>query len=145
MPQLTEVELHTLSIDRYEGVATPGAVQTIQRLAKQLQTVLDGRIVWHINSTAAGGGVAEILPSLLGYCRGLGLRTRWLVISGTPEFFRVTKRLHHALHGEPGDGSALDEQARSIYEAVLRDNLAELLVLIQPGDIVFLHDPQTLG
>ena len=46
--------------------------------------VLDGQAVWHINSTAAGGGVAEMLPSLLGYCRDLGINTRWLVISGSP-------------------------------------------------------------
>jgi trehalose synthase len=71
--------------------------------------------------------------------------TRWLVIEGSPDFFRVTKRLHHALHGEPGDRSELDERATGIYEQVMRESAAELDGLIRAGDIAILHDPQTAG
>lgn len=145
MNRLQEVDLHRFAIQRYEAVATPGRVEQIQVLAKEVRERLDGRVIWHVNSTAAGGGVAEMLPSLLGYLRGLGLDSRWLVISGEPEFFRVTKRLHHALHGEAGDGSLLDESARTVYEQTLRANAAELVALVRPGDIVLLHDPQTIG
>ena len=56
-----------------------------------------------VSSTAAGGGVAEMLRSFLAYSRGAGVNVRWLVMAGTPEFFTVTKRIHNRLHGEPGD------------------------------------------
>ena len=58
-----------------------------------------GRVVWHVNSTARGGGVAELLQSLLGYARGAGVDARWMVVEGGPEFFEVTKRIHNRLHG----------------------------------------------
>lgn len=145
MPRVTEVDLHTMPIERYADIAPSGVVERIQALAAQLADKIDGRVVWHVNSTAAGGGVAEMLPALLGYCRGLQINTRWLVISGDTEFFRVTKRLHHALHGENGDGLLLDAKTRAVYEATLQDNAPELLALVRPGDIAILHDPQTIG
>jgi trehalose synthase len=86
-----------------------------------------------------------MLPSLLGYARGGGIGSRWLVIAGEPEFFRVTKRLHHALHGSGGDGSPLVGAERAIYERVLQANARELEALVRPRDLVILHDPQTAG
>jgi len=143
--RLFEVDIHSLSIDRYEGLAAPTLLSDLRSEAARLAGELDGRVFWHVNSTAEGGGVAEMLPSLLGYCRHFGIDSRWLVIGGNPAFFRVTKRLHHGLHGQPGDGTPLDEEARRIYEQTLEDNAAELLALVKPGDIVLLHDPQTAG
>jgi len=67
------------------------------------------------------------------------------VIDGDPEFFRITKRIHHALHGSRGDGTPLDEAARRQYEETLAKNSEELCAVIRPGDVVFLHDPQTAG
>jgi trehalose synthase len=145
MSRLTEVDLHAILIDQYGPVVDHDVIQRLREKAEQARVQIDGRVVWHINSTAVGGGVAEMLPSLLGYCRGLDIPMRWLVISGSPEFFHITKRLHHALHGEDGDGSALDDHARAIYDETLRENAAELLALVRPGDIVILHDPQTIG
>jgi trehalose synthase len=104
-----------------------------------------GRVWWNVNSTARGGGVAEMLPPLLAYARSAGIDARWLVISGTPQFFRVTKRLHHALHGSPGDATPLDAAARATYEDTLHANAQELLALVRPSDVVLLHDPQTAG
>ncbi len=106
---------------------------------------LSKRVVWNVNSTAVGGGVAEMLPSLLGYARGIGIDTRWLVIAGNPDFFCVTKRIHHALHGSRGDGTPLDERAHQIYRETLRDNTPDLLAQVRPGDLALLHDPQTAG
>jgi len=143
--RLSEVDIHSLSIDRYEGIAAPGLLDELRAEAARLARALDGRVFWHVNSTAEGGGVAEMLPSLLGYCRHFDIDSRWLVIGGNPAFFRVTKRLHHGLHGEPGDGTPLDDEARRIYEETLEDNATELLALVKPGDVVLLHDPQTLG
>jgi trehalose synthase len=106
---------------------------------------MSGRVWWNVNSTARGGGVAEMLQSLLAYARGAGIDARWLVIAGTPQFFHVTKRLHHAIHGSPGDGSPLGPVERAIYEEVLAASVKELLALVQPHDVVLLHDPQTAG
>ncbi len=127
-PQLTEAE--------WEGLLA-NAEQARDRMA--------GRTFWNVNSTARGGGVAELLPRMLAYARGAGVDTRWMVVQGTPAFFHVTKRLHHALHGSRGDGSPLGAAERACYEEVLRDNAEELLVLVRPGDVVLLHDPQTAG
>src|SRR5437773_2630252 len=63
--------------------------------------LLAGRVVWNINSTATGGGVAEMLQSLLAYVRGAGVDAQWRVLRGDDAFFRVTKRLHNCLHGDP--------------------------------------------
>ncbi|MDF2693948.1 MAG: Trehalose synthase, partial [Labilithrix sp.] len=82
-------------------------VEAITRQSERIRAALGAHTVWNVNSTAAGGGVAEILRSLLRYARGLGVEVRWLVIEGPPEFFSITKRLHNALHDNPGDGSPL--------------------------------------
>lgn len=104
---------------------------------------LKGRTVWMINSTAIGGGVAEMLPSQLRILRSLGMKIEWLVIeAGDPEFFRHTKQIHNAIHGSgSGEFSAAD---RAIHEAVNRKNLPRALELIQDGDIVVIHDPQPM-
>jgi hypothetical protein len=109
---------------------------------------LQGHTVWNVNTTAAGGGVAEMLHSSVGYSRGAGVDVRWAVItppSGMGEFFAVTKRIHNMLHGYPGDGLGLDRTAREVYRAALEPNAVELAAMAQPGDVVILHDPQTAG
>ena len=77
-----------------------------------------GRTIWNVNSTAAGGGVAEMLQVLVGYTlREPGVDIRWLVIAGDAEFFAVTKRLHNRLHGYPGGrcrGSAGEPRASAL-------------------------------
>ena len=122
--------------DRWEAVE--GAIVTAQEK-------LRGRAIWHVNSTARGGGVAEMLHSLLAYARGTGADARWVVIGGDAGFFRVTKRLHNHLHGSSGDGGELGEAEREIYEQNLSGCAAELRELVRAGDIVYLHDPQTAG
>lgn len=67
--------------------------------------MLSGRVVWNVNSTARGGGVAELLNSLVPYARGAGADVRWVVIDGTAEFFAFTERIHNRLHGALGDAS----------------------------------------
>ena len=104
-----------------------------------------GRVVWHVNSTARGGGVAEMLGPLIGYARDAGADVRWLVIAGTPDFFTITKRMHNMLHADPGDGGGLGAAERRVYQRVLRENAVELAAVVRPGDVVVLHDPQTAG
>ena len=86
-----------------------------------------------------------MLQTLLAYGKGAGIENRWLVLGGDPPFFAITKRLHNALHGEPGDGKPLGPAEREHYESVLRNNLADLASRVSPRDIVLLHDPQTAG
>lgn len=142
---LTEVRPATQSIERYLPVVGEERVRALEKHVGRLEKNLGGASVWNVNSTAAGGGVAEMLRSLVGYARGAGVDCRWMVIDGDPDFFRLTKRIHHALHGSSGDGEPLDEAARAAYEATLRRNAVDLIAALQPGDIVILHDPQTAG
>jgi trehalose synthase len=109
------------------------------------EALLAGRVVWHVNSTSRGGGVVELLTSLLAYARGAGVDTRWVVIEGNADFFRITKRIHNNLHGFAGDAGGLGEAERRTYERTLAGNATELASLIRPGDVIYLHDPQTAG
>jgi trehalose synthase len=106
---------------------------------------LGSRTVVNVNSTAVGGGVAELLETLLGYARGGGVATRWFVVEGDAAFFDVTKRIHNGLYGSPGDGGRLGAAEAATYERTLRANAREIDGLVRPGDIVILHDPQTAG
>ncbi len=143
--RLQEVPIGAQSIDRFLPLLGVEQVNAARKLAEDVSKKLEGRVFWNLSSTAHGGGVAEMLRSILGYVRALEIDVRWLIINGTPEFFRITKRLHHALHGSEGDGSELGERERAIYERVLEANAEELLRLVRPHDIVLLHDPQTAG
>jgi trehalose synthase len=101
--------------------------------------------VWNVSSTQYGGGVAEMLRLLVGYAEALGIDARWVVVDGDPEFFAITKRVHNRLHGAAGDGGALGPTEAAHYSDVLRANVDALNGRIRPGDVVFLHDPQTAG
>jgi trehalose synthase len=116
-----------------------------EAVAERAREEFAGRAIWHVNSTARGGGVAEILHSLLPYVRGVGVDTRWAVLHEEPEFFAFTKRLHNHLHEDPGDGGPMGEEERRLYESALQASAAQLSQLIQPRDVVYLHDPQTAG
>jgi trehalose synthase len=141
---LTHVPIPPVSPERYRPVLGDGYAAAEAAIA-EVGRSLSGRVIWHVNSTARGGGVAEMLHSLLAYARGAGADARWVVIEGDPEFFRVTKRLHNHLHGDPGDGGELGEPERALYERNLARCADELGELVRPGDIVYLHDPQTAG
>ena len=142
---MREVGIDATPLERLAALLAPDRAHHLAEYAARAQVLLDGRIVWNVNATATGGGVAEMLQALLAYGRGAGVDTRWLVLDGTPEFFRLTKRIHNLLHGSPGDGEGLDDQDRATYEAVLAANLESLKAKVRPGDIVLLHDPQTAG
>lgn len=102
-----------------------------------------GCTIWMINSTAIGGGVAEMLPSQLRILRELGVAIEWLVIEAKEDrFFDLTKRIHNAIHGA-GDGKFTTED-REVFEQVNRLNLQKALSLINDGDIVVVHDPQPM-
>ena len=131
--------------ERFASVLSPGEYEALLGLVDQSLRELHGRVIWNVNSTAKGGGVVEMLRPLLGYCRGAGVDARWAVISGQPEFFAITKRIHNRLHGFAGDGGPLGDAEREVYEQTLAASAQELMELVHPHDIVILHDPQTAG
>jgi trehalose synthase len=143
--QLNEVSIAPAPLDRFGPVIGERALSEAKERAAEACRQMEGRTWWNVNSTAQGGGVAEMLHVLLPYVVGVGIRTRWAVLEGTPEFFRITKRLHHALHGSAGDGSPLDGTAAAAYEDVLWSSQAPLIDAVNENDVVLLHDPQTAG
>jgi trehalose synthase len=141
-----EVPLTPLPPDRFDSLDLPGTVlaEFGEALARARRALAD-RTLWHVSSTATGGGVAEMLQSVLCYVLGAGIQTRWAVVEGNDDFFVVTKRIHHMLHGRPGDGGPLGDSERALYLAALEADTSALLEVVRDGDVVFLHDPQTAG
>jgi trehalose synthase len=130
-------------LNRFAAVLEPGDYGRLLEGAENAREMLAGRIVWNVNSTSRGGGVAEMLNSLLPLAKGAGVDVRWLVVLADPEFFRLTKRMHNELHGIEEGVLGLPE--RVLYEAALEPHAEALEKMVGPRDIVVLHDPQTAG
>jgi trehalose synthase len=141
---VTAVEVPRQSVSLLEPIIGGPRYLRLVRAADQVRQLQAGRTIWNVNSTAAGGGVAEMLQVLVGYVSGLGIPVGWLVISGDAQFFAITKRLHNQIHGDLASGPLGAAEARH-YTRMLAANAVELLDRIRPGDVVLLHDPQTAG
>ena len=102
-PAPLEQLARALSAERAERVMATNAARA--------RTSFGDRVIWHVNATAQGGGVAEMLQTLLAYGNGAEIENRWLVFDGDPEFFAITKRLHNRLHGEPATAARLGERS----------------------------------
>lgn len=135
-----------MTLDDYAADASLGAgVVQLRRAAERTRGRLEGCRLWMVNSTATGGGVAELLPAHVTILRELGIDARWVVIeSDRPEFFALTKTIHNMIHGAAGE-VPLGPAARELYEAVSRANAEALAGMIGPRDLVVVHDPQPLG
>ncbi len=142
---LTDVEVGATSLERFAGLLLPEKLEELRAGILEARTVFAGRTIWNVSSTARGGGVAEMLTTLLAYARGSGVDARWEVIGGDAAFFAVTKRIHNHLHGFVGDGGSRGDAERALYEATLAASAEALTQKIGSGDIVILHDPQTAG
>jgi trehalose synthase len=104
---------------------------------------LRGRAVWHLNFSS-DDGVADMLRSLVGYSRGSGIDSNWMV--GSPQGHeRLVRRFYDRLYGTRGDEMPLDEAARRDLERLADEVAPRLLETVQPGDIVYLHDPAAAG
>ena len=125
----------TAGLDAYAPFVGRATIEEIRLLGDRLR----GRRVQHVNSTAVGGGVAEILNRLVPLLLELGINTRWDVIRGGDEFYAVTKSIHNALHGQP---VTLSEHDIAVYRETTEQNLRNLAL---SDDIVFIHDPQPAG
>jgi len=135
----------SFGLDDYGAVPhLANAVQELREEARVLAPKLAGATVWMVNSAAQGGGVAEMLPRVVGLLNELGVRTRWAVIgSDRADFFSLTKHIHNLIHGS-GD-PALSEQDRALYDQVSRSLADELAPQIAPNDVLAVHDPQPAG
>lgn len=121
-------------LDDYAAVAPAGAIRLVRHLARGLA----GRSFLHVNSTRRGGGVAEILNRLLPLLDELEIRTRWEVITGPPEFYDATKRIHNTLQG------ADLPFPRPMQETWREASAATLRHMDLGADLVMIHDPQPL-
>lgn len=132
-------------LEDYEAVAhLAPSVQVLKAEMERVLPLLSDRTIWMVNSTAQGGGVAEMLPTLVGLLRDLGVATEWVVIgSGERAFFPLTKRIHNLIHGT-GDPK-LGEEERELYERVCRWNAERMAGMMKPGDLLIVHDPQPMG
>ena len=131
---------HFEDLGRYLLEPMTERVRVAQQHAGEL---LAGRTVWMVNSTALGGGVAQLLRTLLPYWKGAGIDVRWMVLRGSGEFFRVTKRFHNHLQGQPGDGDELGIEELTTLDRAALYHARALASLVVPGDVVVLNDPQT--
>jgi len=129
---LREVPVNPKSLEPYRGIAGDGVIDGLRDMAEGLR----GARVLHINSTAYGGGVAEILYNLVPLLRDLGLEAEWRVIEGDQEFFEVTKFMHNALQGMEIPTTA---PMREKYLQVVEENASRFE---GEYDFVIVHDPQ---
>ena len=143
--QLGEVDGPELSLAVFGPVIGAERLARLEEAARTSRALLEGAVVWNVNSTASGGGVAEMLRILVGYIRGAGVDSRWLVIDADPRFFVITNRIHNRIHGQQGDQGTLGQLEAAHYREVSAANASALRRRLRPGNIVLLHDPQTAG
>ena len=120
------------ALSDYVTVVGEERIQEIRDLAAPLA----GARVLHINATAFGGGVAEILGSLVPLMNDAGLHADWQVLKGSEEFFQVTKAMHNALQG------MLIDWTPHMREVWLHNNLLNAQLFDEDYDFVVVHDPQ---
>lgn len=120
------------TLNDYREVVGPQVVDELLLLADRVRH----RRIQHVNSTAVGGGVAEILTRMVPLFRELGLETTWDVIKGNQAFFEVTKSFHNALHGSK---ETITEKMFEVYRETTNTNLCDFS---RTGDFVVVHDPQ---
>lgn len=119
-------------LEAYREIAPQGSVEFLFRMAEKVQ----GKKIIHVNSTKLGGGVAEILRSLVPLLQSVGLDAQWEVITGNEEFFSTTKAFHNALQGQE---QKIPPAMLQNYLEVNRENAKHLSL---GADFVVIHDPQ---
>ncbi|MBI2956151.1 MAG: glycosyltransferase [Acidobacteria bacterium] len=124
-----------ITLDDYIPVIGAAEIEEMRSLARRLE----GRTVKMVNSTAVGGGVAEILNRLVPLMQDVGVPTRWDVITGGEDFFEVTKGFHNALHGAPYE---VRWEAFDIFKAYQVQNRQQMSF---EEDFIVIHDPQPIG
>ena len=132
---MSTVSLTDRSLTDYVSIVGEKPVENAKILAKKIE----GQSAVHVNSTAHGGGVAEILHRLVPLMQDIGLKASWKVIEGSQDFFTTTKKFHNALQGK--EMQLTDEMKRTYLENAEKN--AELLEL--DHDFTIIHDQQPLA
>jgi len=132
---LQEVALGQRSLADYTHICGRGLVDEIRELAEPLA----GKRILHVSATAFGGGVSEILYTLVPLMADVGLDVHWEVILGREEFFNVTKLMHNSLQG---DEHSISDEQWEVFEAY---NLMNAQSLDGDWDVIIIHDPQPAG
>lgn len=130
------VTTSTQKLEKYRNLISEELFKEIEDLASALQGVK----VFHVNSTARGGGVAEILEGLVPVMKGVGLDAQWYTVLPRDDFFEITKKIHNALQGEKYKLSLSDRKKYLFHIS----QTAELMMDMKP-DIWIVHDPQAAG
>ncbi|PYU30399.1 MAG: glycosyl transferase family 1 [Acidobacteria bacterium] len=132
----TEVAKPVLPVlQDYAAIVGEPEITELRELARRLA----GRHAKMVNSTAVGGGVAEILNRLVPLMEEVNVPTRWEVITGGEKFFHITKAFHNALHGAPYEGAA------DWFDTFLATNEENRRRMQFDEDFVVIHDPQPLA
>lgn len=124
--------LKNVRLDDYVDIVGQDEIDSVRTLAETLK----GKSVVHVNSTSFGGGVAEVLHSIVPLMNDVGLKVNWEVIEGSLDFFKVTKKIHNALQGMPVH---LSDEEKKLYKEFTRIN-GESTVFDE--DFVVVHDNQ---
>lgn len=124
-----------IKLKHYEKLIGKQEVKKIRKMAEPLK----GKHFIHVNSTYYGGGVAEMLTSLVPLFNDIGVITGWRIIKGNPDFFTITKKFHNALQGEDINLTSIKKK---VFETVNKSN-AEF-THISEHDGIIIHDPQPL-
>ncbi len=121
-------------LKEYESITGPQAIEELYLLAEKTK----GWTIQNINSTAVGGGVAEILNRMVPLFQELGVNAKWDVIKGGEKFFKVTKKFHNALHGKQEDLQSED------FTTFLETSEVNNQTMELTGDVIVIHDPQPI-
>jgi trehalose synthase len=132
---LQEVALGSKALGDYTHLAGRGLVDEIRELAE----TLEGKRILHVSATAFGGGVSEILYTLVPLMRDVGLECSWQVIMGREEFFNATKLLHNSLQGDPNTLTPNQWELFDHYNEMNARSLED------EWDVIIVHDPQPIG
>lgn len=132
---LQEVRVIPKSVDEYESIVGKEKIQKLKDLAAPLK----GKRVLHLNATAYGGGVAELLKTQVALLQSLGLNVDWRVMSAAPEFYDVTKLFHNTLQGYL---SPITDEQKQVYLDTVKDNAKRI---VENYDYIIVHDPQPLA
>ncbi len=132
---MQEVRVIPKSIDDYIAIVGEDKIKRLKELAAPLQN----KRILHLNATAYGGGVAELLKTQVAVMQSLGLNVDWYVMRANPEFYEVTKLFHNTLQGHPG---TITEDQKNIYLEGVKNNAR---AIVESYDYVVVHDPQPLA
>ncbi|MBE0428599.1 MAG: glycosyltransferase [Thermoleophilia bacterium] len=129
---LQEVHVGHKSLADYQSVVVPPLIDEIREIARELE----GARVLHINATSFGGGVAEILYTLVPLMRDVGLETDWRVIMAAQEYYESTKVIHNALQGNPIGLTDAQKETYELHNKIAAESLGGGF------DFIIIHDPQ---